>query len=212
MALLSSDILTYRLQKSVNLEDTQEQLIRATVKELTYDAMQLQLKKIFGDKDSDLAKASGVNVKMESNTFYGEADDVVEDVYYQRNQPSNIRYNNNNNNRGRSNRSRRGGRSYGRGVLKRHKNPIDSHGNISRCRICESINHWEDDCPDKPYGKSKGNTEEVVLYKSVLHTQEFMQQFTGEMLSAAVLDSGVTSTVCRKTWIDCYKETLSDED
>ena len=210
MALLSSDILTYRLQKSVNLEDTQEQLIRATVKELTYDAMQLQLKKIFGDKDSDLAKASGVNVKMESNTFYGEADDVVEDVYYQRNQPSNIRYNNNN--RGRSNRSRRGGRSYGRGVLKRHKNPIDSHGNISRCRICESINHWEDDCPDKPYGKCKGNTEEVVLYKSVLHTQEFMQQFTGEMLSAAVLDSGVTSTVCRKTWIDCYKETLSDED
>ena len=53
MALLSSDILTYRLQKSVNLEDTQEQLIRATVKELTYDAMQLQFKKMFGDKDFD---------------------------------------------------------------------------------------------------------------------------------------------------------------
>ena len=28
----------------------------------------------------------------------------------------------------------------------------------------ESIGHWEDDCPDNPYGKSKGNTEEVVLY------------------------------------------------
>ena len=66
--------------------------------------------------------------------------------------------------------SKRGGRSYRRGVLKRHKNPIDSQSNISRCRICESINHWEDDCPDNPYGKSKGNTEEVVLYQSVLYT------------------------------------------
>ena len=92
---MSSDILAYRLLKSANLEDNQEQLVRATVKELTYHAMQLQLKKIFGDKDSDLAKGSGVNVKIESDTFYGEADDTVEDVYYQRNQPSNRRYNNN---------------------------------------------------------------------------------------------------------------------
>ena len=38
---MSSDILASR------------QLIRATVKELTYDAMQLQFKKMFGDKDSD---------------------------------------------------------------------------------------------------------------------------------------------------------------
>ena len=57
---MSSDILAYRLLKSANLEDTPEQFIRATVKELTYDDMQLQLKKIFGD----LAKASGVNFKI----------------------------------------------------------------------------------------------------------------------------------------------------
>ena len=87
---MSSNILAYRLLKFENLEDIQEQLIRGTVKELT---MQLQLKKIFGVKDSELAKASGANVKMESDKFYGEADDAVEDVYYQRNQPSNRRYN-----------------------------------------------------------------------------------------------------------------------
>ena len=46
----------------------------------------------------------------------------------------------------------------------------------------------------------------------MLHTQESVQQFTGETLSPAVLDSGATSTVCGKTWIDCYEETLSDED
>ena len=44
------------------------------------------------------------------------------------------------------------------------------------------------------------------------HTQEPMQQFTEETLSEAVLDSGAISTVCRKMWIDCYEEMLSDED
>ena len=96
--------------------------------------------------------------------------------------------------------------------MKRNKNPIGSHGNISRCRICESINHWENDCPDNPHRNSKGNTEEVVLYQSVFHTQQFMQQWTGEVLSVAVLDSGATGTVSRKTWIDCCEEMLSGED
>ena len=44
---MSSNILAYRLLKFANLEDIQEQLIRATVKELT---MQLQLKKILVSK------------------------------------------------------------------------------------------------------------------------------------------------------------------
>ena len=45
---------------------------------------------------------------------------------------------------------RRGGGSYGKGVSKRYNNAIDSHGNISRRRIYEFINHWEDDRPDNP--------------------------------------------------------------
>ena len=49
-----------------------------------------------------------------------------------------------------------------------------------------------------------------MLYQYVLHTQEFMQQSTGETLSTAVLDSRAASTVCGKTWKD--EETLSDED
>ena len=31
------------------------------------------------------------------------------------------------------------------------KNPLDSKGNITRCSLCESINHWAPDCPDKRY-------------------------------------------------------------
>ena len=47
---MSPDILAYRLLKSANLEESQEQLIRATLKNLSYSEMQLQLKKIFGDE------------------------------------------------------------------------------------------------------------------------------------------------------------------
>ena len=32
------------------------------------------------------------------------------------------------------------------------------------------------------------------------------------MLSVTVLDSGATSTVCGKIWIDSFEEMLSDED
>ena len=39
-----------------------------------------------------------------------------------------------------------------------------------------------------------------------------MRQFTEETLRVTLLDSGATSTVFGKTWIDCYEGTLSDED
>ena len=32
-------------------------------------------------------------------------------------------------------------------------NPLDPYGIVSKCKICESINHLENDCPDKDYGK-----------------------------------------------------------
>ena len=94
---------------------------------------------------------------------------------------------------------------------KRHRNPLDSYGNISRCRICESINHWEEHCPDKPDHKLS-NTAEITLFQSVLHTQETLQHFTGESFGTAVFDSGASKTVCSETWMNCYKETLSIED
>ena len=44
---MSTDVLAFRLLTSANLSETHEQLARATIKELKYDEMQLQLKKIF---------------------------------------------------------------------------------------------------------------------------------------------------------------------
>ena len=77
---------------------------------------------------------------------------------------------------------------------------MDYKQNVSRCRVCQSIFHWEKDCPDK-------NASEVTLYQSILHTEETLQKFTGEAFCEAILDSGARKTVCRKTWLRCYEET-----
>lgn len=51
-----------------------------------YDAMQLQLKKIFGDKDFELLQSSYTTIQIKSDTFCKEEDES--EVYYQGNQPS----------------------------------------------------------------------------------------------------------------------------
>ena len=35
-----------------------------------------------------------------------------------------------------------------RSKSKKGKNPLETSGNITRCRECESVKHWEKDCPD----------------------------------------------------------------
>ena len=97
---------------------------------------------------------------MESDTFCKEADESG--VYYQINQPSNRRFNPKNI-RERLNRGRRVIRGKGNGGPKRHKNLLDFHVNNSSSRICESINLWEDDCPDNTNGKPMAPVE-ITLF------------------------------------------------
>ena len=60
---MSTDALAYHLLKWANLSETHEQLARVTIKELKYDEMQLQLKKIFGDNGNSNFE-SQMNIKM----------------------------------------------------------------------------------------------------------------------------------------------------
>ena len=39
-----------------------------------------------------------------------------------------------------------------------------------------------------------------------------MDKLTGETLSMTVIDSGCTKTVCDQVWLDCYLQSLSNED
>ena len=58
------------------------------------------------------------------------------------------------------------------------KNPVDSRGYITRCGICESINHWAANCPnDKDDEKNIKATYAVNLFQSSLPPDQSLKQW-----------------------------------
>ena len=41
--------------------------------------------------------------------------------------------------------------SYGKPKNIKGRNPLDEYGKITRCSLCESINHYKKDCPDRKF-------------------------------------------------------------
>lgn len=185
---LPDGILAYKLLVNARLPEQQERLVKATITELTFSGMKNQLKRIFGD----IVQQDRVNVN----------DIKVEPTYHGSHQYF----------RGRG-RYFRGATNYTRPTADRNskdnrqRNPVDMKGEVSRCNICGSVFHWQRDCPDS-YENRKKKKEEVNV---TLYT-EVMDVFMGETLSAAVLDSGCSKTVCGESWLKEYLETLSDNE
>lgn len=112
-------------------------LVKVTIEEMTYDNMVKQLKKAFINNSvgKSSSGASGIRVKeedseeIESGTFYGSQ--------YRLN-----RY-------GPNNKFQQ--QTYRKPVPKKRigRNLLDIYGNVTRCRLCDSINHWEQSCPDR---------------------------------------------------------------
>ena len=144
---LTENVLAYRLLKSSNLPPGKEQLIKATLDEITFATMKTKLKKVFS------CGIGGVKEEPISS--------LKSETFYERNQQGRYRGWNRYSRRGDSSRGNERGRgnythdnqqfdSYtgGQDHRKRGKNPVDGFGNVTNCRECGSINHWERDCPD----------------------------------------------------------------
>ena len=193
---LSTDVLAFRLMKSANLKEQEEQLIKATVGELTYDNMKTQLKRIHVD-------SSGAETAVK----------VKEDIEEQEILYGSGRYTNHNRRfayRGRGRgvpisfkpRGAYGNQSHIKGASR--LNPRDERGNISQCAVCKSIYHWAKECPHKDNVGSKANTNSINLqahddaegdYNVTLFQSDFdhpnnMKSLLGEAFNCAVLDSG----------------------
>ena len=220
---MSSDILAYRLLKSANLSEQHEQLARATITKFDYESMKTQLKKIFGDSAEDGATSEfKSDVKVESifetseehDIHYGNTRFNRAPGYKQSHRPG---FHSENSNRGKNNQSK-----YGRSTsansntsgARRGRNPFNDRGVVTRCSICDSVNHWMSNCPDKVYYEEtirEANIDEshnVTLFQSNLIMEEHMKTFVAESFSSAILDSGATATVAGKTWVDCYIDGL----
>ena len=232
---VTDDLLGFKLLKSANLASQDEQLVRATIDTINYDNIKKKIKAIFAQdvatpKSPDIA----TNIKMESTLLAkeeyseNESDDTenedfeepVATLYTQERRsfykPKQQRFNTNRLNPNRNgsnfkqydsknttNYQERNGSKFSRG-----KNP-KRNGQRTRCNICQSINHWADQSPDKDTDRLACMVHEVVLNSS---EETVLQTLLSETWVSVILDSGASSTVCGKTWFDEFFKSLKPTD
>ena len=92
------------------------------------------------------------------------------------------------------------------------KNPLDRNGLPTRCSICDSVNHWAHNCPDKSSPEYRTYvTNEVVLHQSDYDNPDELKYLMSETWSSAVLDCGASKTVCGKEWFSQFTNNLQQE-
>ena len=157
---LSEPLLAFRLLKSANLSHSQNQLVRATINKMDYKSMTTQLKKVVVYTSSDTINVEEENDLNTNDTFYGgkysyrknkwrnpSSEKLPscydEDKSYYDQRKDRMYYE-----RERNSEYEQRKQNYKQRKV-RGKNPIDLYGKILKCRLCESINHLEKNCPDK---------------------------------------------------------------
>ena len=175
--ILPDAVLAYRLLESANLEKSKSDLVRATIKQMSFDEMKTQLRKLEDIAVTSVRDDGGFQIKE-------EPDDVL---YNQR--FSNQR--GGRSSRGRGGRSLRGAHgggfsnrgNYNNNDSSRNFNTdntsSNSRGNFNNyrgrggrnrgrgaCFNCQSTQHWARDCPIKPPQElgddEEGDNEEQV--------------------------------------------------
>ena len=216
---LPDGVLAYRFLHSSNLKEGDMKLCRATISEFKYSEMKNRVLSMYGDKVQTSFDA--VAVKPEP-VFYGE------------NRGSYNPYNHRNNRRG-WNRYTRGGTRGGNNFVQpptKPTNPIGPNGRINLCAICGSKYHYARQCPDGQVdGQVKAQhvglvediieninlqnpnveNDEISLFQDTADNNS-LKWFLGETLGCAVIDSGCSKTVAGKTWLNCFLETLNEDE
>ncbi len=229
------DIKGFKLMKGAKLQPSEEKLIRATITDITYDHVLKKLKDIYGDDKPSVSfniKAENTFYTEtpsdeEIEEDYQLDDEEYNDIYYASRQrrPSNYQSRPYRHQNHRPTQNYNPGRPQGAAssnwrnskpgsppihpqTRAKGKNPVTRSGDQTRCRVCQSINHWERDCPDK------ANDVNLAVNEIVLHASNavVLKTLVSETWSAAVLDSGATETVCGSTWFEEYESSLNKKD
>ena len=95
----------------------------------------------------------------------------------------------------------------------RRSNPVDQSGNHLRCMVCQSTMHFVRDCPHAYENNEQMTfltTQEFALYTGQSNTE--MSVLMLEAANSAVLDSACSSTVSGKDWLNCYLDSLTEDE
>ena len=206
-------VLAYRFLKSANLSEQQQQLVKATVSEISYAEMTKKLGTLF--LETAASADEYLPIKLEPNSTY-----MVSQPSFFRNSKrgSGSRSrggSNRNSNRSNNNIYRNNAGSSGRTRARNgrwRKNPVVD-GKQTFCNNCHSDRHYESFCPE-PYNDLNENSDtgdgrdNFTMFCKI----PAKQSLVGEALGSAVLDSGCPSNVAGEFWVQSYVETLCDAD
>ena len=79
-----------------------------------------------------------------------------------------------------------------------------------KCYICHAEDHWVKDC--KYNGLKNQSAEKMTFFQSEFALEEQVTFLIGETVNKALLDTGAPTTVCGKTWLKIFEESLSDKE
>ena len=211
---MSNNLLAIKLMRAANLTKTQCDIIKASTQETDYEAIKTTMKRTFGESTGIQCKPeesiSAAHIKTEpiyhqttneDGHQSGSEVETPEDIFYNKNKQGKYSFNKTNK------KETVPGTKYMYG-----RNPTDVQGRITRCNICDSVNHWKSKCPDRDFCLNKTNYYNIVLYQSDLDDPQNVSTLVRETLGAAVADCGAANTCTGQKWLDLYVESLSEED
>ena len=238
---LPQPILAFMLLKRARLTKEEKMLILTGMnfdeKDKLYDQAKASLRKFLGNQPTGGASASGgketwskVAIKLEP-AFLAENEEALMVAGYVKRDQWRGRGRSGYRGTGRGGGFGRGfgsysesrGSGYSRGYGNnsggdnkgRHVNANGPDGKPMTCNSCGSYRHLMAKCPDswenmKPVRLVEEPKEDVVLFTGF--NKASVSQLSVEARNCAVLDSACSSTVCGKNWLDCYVESLNEED
>ncbi|KAL5271029.1 hypothetical protein ACHWQZ_G001623 [Mnemiopsis leidyi] len=213
-------ILAYRLLKQASLNEEQARLVRATcVSGLTFEKMQEQLKRTFGDSVIYVEKPAARPFKTESFDMKQEVFYTGKQPYYQHTVPSEVE------------EELESEEEEDNGEVNKEsfiKNLIFTKGTKGlsmwkkrgpnsperKCFICFKTGHIVANCPHNTFNRA-GQKNIFALCSSdfsLPDTEEEVIFLTGQCINKALLDTGASATVCGREWYKVFENSLNEED
>ena len=171
--VMTENLLALKLMRAANLTNTQQLIIKASTVDINYTTVKQTMKRTFGESTgfSDNINTSGSDGRiikseqtLQSSHSCGacncndDKDDQNKGSHQSGEFQDNLgekvlygKYGKNKYDSWQSNGNRNSQMTEGvtsRNPPKKGKNPLDKRGNITRCNICESINHCANQSPD----------------------------------------------------------------
>ena len=193
---LNDHVLAFRLLKSANISERDEQLVKATITKMDYESMIKQLKKVVKSNTSSGVSQPDISEAAAGVTIKAEQDDGLFETLYG----------------GGYNRGNRYGQTGSRPDWnqKEHANSYreyffeDTDSDANQGTLFYEVGTVPMNVDEDEYSNTVDLDKEVY--------SETLKLGSGETSNAAILDSGAPKTICGKIWLKEYITNLSNED